>query len=559
MLVSLYKYDIMKKLLFILLLLPFYLTSCQKSEELRLMNGIETYIQTRPDSALAVLSQIDTSSLRHPKERAQFALLYAIALDKNYIDTTDIGVIQPAVEYYPKHGTAWQKMLTYYYEGRILFNAKRDAEAIISQMHALDNAMNTEPGRYLGLIYTAMADLSGRSYCWEEAESYLTRAQQAFLDVNDSSAYFLATRNRIVNRSNQGKKEEAIEMADDLMKERLPSSLLADILIQKAGVMVDTAKVDYHPALDCYFDAFQKGGKPSKKQLARYAYALGRCGYEKEAEQVFQQLLGSDESSAFTAKTWLQALLADKGDYQNAYRFLQETLDYQSEVVNQLINQSLFRTQRDFIKAQENEIILRNRNQRLLIAILVLSFILVAFISGMMARHFRRKAENKELEMERFSESMKQILDEKDASIHGLQTQFKSIHSQRFRQLEEYYKDYEIARRSGASKSRLNDGLLAIIRDIEGDTDGQRHMDALIDQQFDGVMTRLHSECPNLQKSDYLLFSYTAAGFDLTTIGMLLGNLSPDAVHMRRYRLRKALREINPPSLQAFLEVLDLK
>ena len=272
---------------------------------------------------------------------------------------------------------------------------------------------------------------------------------------------------------------------------------------------------------------------------------------------MFQQLLGSDESAAIIAKTWLQELLADKGDYQNAYRFLRETLDSQSEVVNQLINQSLFRTQRDFFKAQENEIALRNRNQRLLIALLVLSFILVAFISGIMVRHFRRKAENKELEMERFSESMKQILDEKDTSIHGLQTQFKSIHSQRFRQLEEYYKDYEIARRSGASKSRLYDSLLAIIRDIEGDTDGQRHMDALIDQQFDGVMTRLHSECPNLQKSDYLLFSYTAAGFDLTTIGMLLGNLSPDAVHMRRYRLRKALREIDPPSLQAFLEVLD--
>ena len=154
---------------------------------------------------------------------------------------------------------------------------------------------------------------------------------------------------------------------------------------------------------------------------------------------------------------------------------------------------------------------------------------------------------------------MKQILDEKDASIQGLQTQFKSIHSQRFRQLEKYYKDYEIARRSGASKSRLYDSLLAIIRDIEGDTGGQRHMDALIDQQFDGVMTQLHSECSNLKKSDYLLFSYTAAGFDLTTIGMLLGNLSPEAVHMRRYRLRKALREIDPPSLQAFLGVLDLK
>ena len=549
----------MKRFILILLTLPFYLTSCQKSEAVRQMNGIETYIQTRPDSALAILSQIDTSSLRQPKERAQFALLYAIALDKNYIDTTDIRVIRPAVEYYPKHGTAWQKMLTYYYEGRILFNAKRDAKAIISQMHALDNAMNTEPGRYLGLIYTAMADLSSRSYCWDETERFLTEAQQAFLKVKDSTAYYLATEKIMINRSNQGRKEEAIEMANSLIRKDIPSLLFGDVLIQKAGMMVDTTKVDYHPALACYQQAFQKGGKPSKKQLARYAYSLGRCGYEKEAEQVFRQLLDSDKDAAFAAKTWLQELLAEKGDYQNAYRILRETLDSQSEAVNQLINQSLFRTQRDYLKIKEDEIVLRNKNQRLLIALLFLSFILAAFISGMMIRYFRRRVENKELEMERFSESMKLVLEEKDASIDGLQSQFKSVFSQRFRQLEEYYKNYEIARRSGASKNRLYDNLLAIVRDIEGDTDGQRHIDALIDQQYDGIMTRLRSECPNLQKRDYLLFSYTAASFDLTTIGMLLGNLSADAVHMRRYRLRKALREINPPSLHAFLDVLDLK
>lgn len=523
------------------------------------MNDIETYIQTRPDSALTVLSQIDTSSLRNLKERAQFALLSAMSLDKNFIDTTDIGVIRSALEYYPKHGTALQKMLTYYYEGRIHFNAKRDAEAIISQMHALDNAMNTDPGRYLGLIYSAMSDLSTRYYCWEEAESYLNKAQQAFLKVNDSTAYYLVAEKILINRSNQGKKEDAIKMANDLLKERIPSFLLADILIQKAGIMVDTAKVDYQSALACYQQAFRIGGKPTKIQMARYAYSLGRCGYDKEAEQVFQLLMGSDESTASAAKPWLQALLAEKGDYPNAYRILRESLDIQSETVNQLLNQSLFRSQRDYLRVKEDEIVLRNKNQRLLIAFLILSFVLTASFLGMMVRRFRRKVETKKLEMERVSESMKQLLDEKDMSIYGLRSQFKSIHSQRFRQLEEYYKDYEIARRSGVSKDRLYDSLLAIIRDIEGDNDGQRHFDNMIDQQYDGIMTRLHTECPSLHKRDYLLFSYTAAGFDLTTIGMFLGNLSADAVHMRRYRLRKALREINPPSLQAFLEILDLK
>ena len=548
----------MERLVFTSLLLV-CLAFCVKSGDARLMDDVESYIQTRPDSALSVLRQIDTASLKRPKDRAHFALLQAIALDKNYIDTTDLRVIRPAVAYYQKYGTASQKMQAYYYEGRILHNAQRDAEAVISLMHALENATNTEPDRYLGLIYSEMANLSARSYCWEEAEIYLAGARQAFLAAHDTTSYYWATKNLMTNRFNQGRITEALELADSLMNQDIPASLQADVLIRKAEILVDTARVDYHPALECYLQAFQKGGKPLQVQLARYAYTLGRCGYEKEADQVFQQLLESEGKGAGSAKVYMQELLAAKGDYQKAYQILRESLDSQSETVNQLINQSLFRAQRDYIRAQEDEVILRNKNQRLAIILLVLSLALAAICSVILIRHFRHKAMKKELEMERFEASMKQILEEKDHSISGFESKFKHIHSQRFKQLEEYYKDYETARRSGASDSKLYESLLGIIRDIEGDNIGQRHFDILIDQQYDGVMTRLRTECPHLQKHDYLLFSYTAAGFDWTTIAMLLGNLSADAVHTRRYRLRKTLREINPPSLEAFLGILDLK
>ena len=72
-------------------------------------------------------------------------------------------------------------------------------------------------------------------------------------------------------------------------------------------------------------------------------------------------------------------------------------------------------------------------------------------------------------------------------------------------------------------------------------------------------MHRLHDECPLLSKQDYLLFSYTAAGFDSSTIGMLFGNLSADALHMRRSRLRRAIKENNPPSLSDFLSILNMR
>ena len=548
------------KRLILLCLLAFPLFSCVRERALtREMDRVEACVNERPDSALTILRQIDTTSLLKPSERARYALLYAMALDKNYIDTTDLSIIRPAIRYYTKHGTSREKALSYYYEGRILYNAKRDAEALISQTHALENALKSAPDRNTGLIYSAMSDLSSRSYCWEEAYDYLVKAKEVFFQIKDTAAANLATAKILVNLSNQGRKEEALQMADSLLGESIPSSLYASLLIQKAGLMVDTTKVDYRPALDCYIQAFQNGGKPSAKQLAQYAYALGRCGYHEESRQVFDELMHSGSRGAATAKTYKQELLADSGEYAEAYRLLRETLDSQAETVNQLITQSLFRTQRDYFKVLESEAVLKNKKQGYATAILLLSVLLVTVFLGILAYYNKKRATVKELEMERLAQSMQDALSEKEQAISNLQVEFMDLHDARFRQLERYYKDYEMARRSGAGEKDLYDKLLATIHDIEGDIEGQRYLDTLIDQKYNGIMKRLREECPDLPKQDYLLFSYTAAKFDNSTIGMLLGNISADAIHMRRSRLRKYLRSHQLPSSDDFLQILEIR
>ena len=52
------------------------------------LEDIESYIQPRPDSALAAMRSIDTTGLNTGELRAKYSLLYAMALDKNYIDAT---------------------------------------------------------------------------------------------------------------------------------------------------------------------------------------------------------------------------------------------------------------------------------------------------------------------------------------------------------------------------------------------------------------------------------------------------------------------------------------
>lgn len=532
---------------------------CSRTPTKALLNDVESFIQPRPDSALTTLRQIDTVLLRKPSERAQYSLLCAMAFDKNDIDTTDLRVIRPALDYYSKKGTQKQKMLSYYYAGRILYNAKRDAEAMVCQLQALECAQNTDAGRYLGMIYTSMADLSSRSYCLEESAEYIKKAEDAFLLANDSLSFYLAKGREVNNLSNQGYMNEALSVADSLLEDpKIPSSLLPPLLLVKAGIMVDTAIVNYQPALDCFFEAFQLGGRPSTKQKARYAYALARCGYEKESSILFSSLLSANKADQ-SAGAWKQELLADEGKYEEAYQLLYERLVNQEETVIQILNQSLFRTQRDYFHTLERNATIQRKEQLYLFTSLLMLAILILVLLSLFTIYLTRKAKKKQIEMERLAQFLQNTLKEKDQTLTTLQTEFRNMHDVRFRQLEQYYKDYEIARRSGAGERVLYEKLLATIHDIEGDTEGQRYFDRLIDQKYDGIMRRLHEECPGLSKQDYLLFSYSAAGFDISTIGMLLGNISADAIHMRRSRLRRVIRSRQMPSNDDFMKVLEMR
>lgn len=87
-----------------------------------LMDKAEVLMYDNPDSSLVILRDIDTEELGNRRERARYALLMSMALDKNYIDTTTFDVIQPAIDYYYTNGTPDERLRTLYYQGRIYLN-----------------------------------------------------------------------------------------------------------------------------------------------------------------------------------------------------------------------------------------------------------------------------------------------------------------------------------------------------------------------------------------------------------------------------------------------------
>lgn len=59
------------------------MASCESQHMSLSLQEVETFLQDRPDSALAALRALDTTKLNTRALRAHYALLYAMALDKN--------------------------------------------------------------------------------------------------------------------------------------------------------------------------------------------------------------------------------------------------------------------------------------------------------------------------------------------------------------------------------------------------------------------------------------------------------------------------------------------
>ena len=166
------------------------LASCNShSPHWEAISQVESYIEERPDSALVVLEQIDPSVLSGKEEKAKHALLYSMALDKNFIDKTDFEVLQPAIDYYEDNGSATDKLRTYYYQGRIYQNAGNDAFAMESFVKAISEGDASDDVLTKARIYFAQSKIYYSLYEWDNFIEANKKAAACFQEAGVSNSY----------------------------------------------------------------------------------------------------------------------------------------------------------------------------------------------------------------------------------------------------------------------------------------------------------------------------------------------------------------------------------
>ncbi len=174
-------------LLLTALLLPVAaaLTGCeQKTAAWNVLNEADSLMETRPDSAMSLLYAIDKATLGDNEEKARYALLMSMALDKNYIDTATFDVLQPAIDYYLKKGSPDDRLRTYYYQGRIFQNKGDRDNALNSFVKGIDIAPACSDSLVIARTHVALSCIYFELYDFERHTDNNLRAANIYRQLS---------------------------------------------------------------------------------------------------------------------------------------------------------------------------------------------------------------------------------------------------------------------------------------------------------------------------------------------------------------------------------------
>ena len=419
----------MKKLIlliFIILALPFLsvLTSCDhKTSAWGTMDKADALMNSQPDSAYSILLSIDKNKLGDDEEKARYALLMSMALDKNYKDTATFCVLQPAIDYYLKHGTPDEKLRTLYYQGRIYQNQNNDDYALASFMKASELKNFMSDSLLLAHTLVAIGTFDLKQYKIEQFIKYNWDAAKLYdgIDRNDFAA-----------KSYANVLGGYVMLQDKSMSDSI-FSICQEILhnTPEASVSIYPAYMSYivefgsHEDLESLFSKFQNDelSPEDKLEFARGYFRLGE--YDRASSLLSEHTPSGSLTDSLKYLSIETEVLAKRGDFKQAFEFYEQYSSMMERYQQYLMsNDLLFAEERHKIEV-ENLQTIQNRDRIIWMSLCGL-FALTIFVGWLFYRFRLNKSKrilaekdniNLKLEQEKLSKEKELAELERDKRI----------------------------------------------------------------------------------------------------------------------------------------------
>lgn len=578
------------RILFIVLALTmFSFSSCSNHQTMLILHDVESYIQDRPDSALATIRAIDTTTLTSRSLRAHYALLHAMALDKNWIDTTDVHVVMPAVDYYDRHPSDIRRVKAWYYLGRIQQNMGNTPDASISFLKAERYSEQFEDVALKALIHLAISTIYSQTHFHEEALKYSERALSLFVEAKDSINAYAAQYGIAKEYYNLGRYVEADSLYRLLLDNSNVNPKLRSSLLCSYALSSTLHSGNYKLATELFERAITINGTLNNRNYwGAYAYALLQGGNAKRADQILAQLaVGRSSSQLYTYDSWKSLADAYVGDYESAYHLQKAASDIQDDNVKKAFRQSAIKAQKDFLVQAnlESEKLAKRRQIHSCLSFALMIAIIVFLLFLFRRRKERNAQENEEL-MEAYknltmehsilttrysdlSDQVDRIEKEKESTYLGMSRQIDRIENEKASVRNKYIQlcqshfnrigriNEVLYYHSTDKDNELYKELKRAIRNIGMDNKSLNEFELLLNETFDDVMVHFRDTFPNKKPRYYQLVSYLFAGFGSSTICVIIPGFQKHNVHVERYRLKQMIRASDSQYREQFLRLLS--
>lgn len=543
----------MKYLTILFILLAFIGVSCSKNNTEQRLNEVEAILETAPDSALFLLKQIPQEELTDKSSSAHYALLLSIALDKNYIDETNDSLICIAENYYKSADDYFRLMQSYYYHGRICYNAKNYSQSLCLMIKSFDCAEDLNNFYWKGRIAEQISNIYGANYHGKEAIHY---AEIAYDNLKKSGKqpftnYGLLTLARAYN--NNGIYDKCNSISKNLLDSaHAYNDTLLSIYSKELLVTSYIGLGDFKNAVTLISD-IEKGGNLSKDLRCLLGISYIELGEISKAENLFKSI---EDNYATDDLSLVYEIAKKRGDLKTALNILSRLYNNLDSVFAQSMNlnfsQSLTEYHKEEQEIKKNEIKkekqIRNRIILACLAIIVIGIIF--FI------RYRRRYKHKLQKNISIAQNLQEILQLKETAFSDSQESIRKLLASRFEIIDELCKTVYENKATGLAKKKISDEIEKLIEDFSSNKQKIFELEKFVNKNYTNIITSFKSDFPNLKEADYLLFLYTSLGFSISAIALFLKEDKIDAVYNRKARLKTKIRKLNPIQANRYMEVL---
>lgn len=537
-----FSYNINKVRSLLFLAMGVLLSSCTPRQARQVFDRAELFIiNDFPDSALVVLAEVDTSSLRTRESRARFSLLHTMALYKGlHDDDLSLSAIAPAVNWYSRHGSADDRFLAYYYQG-VIHNRKGDIMSAACSFTDAESVKGEIKNKHeQALMFLAFGELYSKTFNTQMELEYTQRALDLLQETGDPLYQrALGELAMAYHSARQWSKADSLYRIAIEANMQVNSRAARVYMCNYAAMKLLEPEKDPSGSIEL-LDRLRKDFKYSftPYDAAVYAYALVLVGQKEEARRYLNVLESLDLKDDTRTNTMLFNLYKSEGNYKLSNRYLADAVNSQSGTIESALSDSISRALQDYYREKEER---RAKNLSLLIAILQILVAAAAVV--ILIGYYRRRLNQMEIER------LISLLEENDAVGIRHELIEEKIHNiaQESAITDLLWQNQNGLLSSREFLNRLRDKFSSL-KAVYGDLN---KLERMLNDRLDGIIDHIKKDLDVTDGSDLRFICYTIMQLRPDMVSELLG-ISVQSVYVKKSRLKKQLLSLGSEHIDEY-------